>query len=363
VGKTAAQYGKKPLVVTSGSSSRTGVLKRVTDYLAAEGLEYGVFDKVQPNPLTTTAMEAAELVRTGGYDVIIGLGGGSAMDSAKAVAFAAVNPGDISEYIFGKPGIGALPIIAITTTAGTGSEGNCVAVLTNPANNDKKGLKSPHIFPEVAIVDPELMTTLPKRSVAGPGLDAIFHAIESYLSIRSNPLSEMLALEAIRLIGRNLHLVYADPHNLEAWEGVTLANTLAGMAIDSSGTTLPHAMEHPLSGLLDVAHGEGLAALYVAILEFTCPAAQEKFVTIAKAMGENIENLPLEAAAIKCIDAVKKLMNQVEMVPSLQCLGVTVEQLDWLTSNTFKTMSVPLNNNPRVPTAAEVKEIYRKCLG
>jgi len=362
VGNVTKQYGTKAFIVTSGSSGRSGLLQKVIDYIKSEGLECVVFDKITANPLTTMAHEGAALAKREKCDVVIGLGGGSAMDAAKAIAFMAVNEGDVSDYIYGKPGIGALPLILITTTAGTGSEGNNMGVLTNPENNDKKSLKSPFLYAKASIVDPELLLTLPKRSIAGPGLDALFHAIESYISKKSNPMTEMMSLQTIALITENLPKVYEDASNIEAWEKVALANTLGGMAIDAGGVTLPHALEHPVSGLFNVTHSEGLAALYIPIMKFTYLAAPQKFAMIAKTMGENIDGLSIEEAAAKSIECVSRLLARLNMTPTLGDFGITEEKLDWLTANALKTMNLPVENNPRVPTIAEIKEIYRQSL-
>ncbi|MDR3588645.1 MAG: iron-containing alcohol dehydrogenase [Negativicutes bacterium] len=362
VGKIARQHGGKALIVTSGSSARTGLLDRVVGYLKEEGLEVVVYGKIAANPLTTMALEAAALARSEKCDVVIGLGGGSSMDAAKATAFMAVNEGDINEYIFGKPGVGALPSIMITTTAGTGSEGNCAAVLTNPETHDKKAIRSPFNYPKASIIDPELLTTLSKGSIAGPGLDALFHAIESYISQKGNPMTDMFCLQAIALLAENLPAVYDDSSNLAAWEKVVFANTLAGMAIDATATTLAHGMEHPVSGLFDVAHGEGLAALFLPTMKFACRQVPQKFAMIAKAMGTDIKNMTIEAAAEKSIELVGALIARVNMVRKLRDFGVTQEHLDWLTANAFKTMKFVIDNNPRVPSPAEVKEIYRDSL-
>ncbi len=362
VGAVAKQYGSKVLIVTSGSSFRTGVLDKVSGFLKQEGLSYIIYDKVKANPLTTMAVEAAALARKDGCDVVVGLGGGSAMDAAKATAFMAVNEGDINEYIFGKPGVGALPVILITTTAGTGSEGNSAAVLTNPETKDKKAIRSPHIYPKASIIDPEVFTTLPRRSIAGPGLDALFHAIESYISQKSNPMTELFCLEAISLLAKNLPVVYDDSANVGAWENVVWANTLAGMAIDATATTLAHGMEHPVSAMFDVAHGEGLVALFVPTMEFALSQATAKFATIAKAMGADTDGLTQEAAARKSIECVKNLMSRLDMVVTLRSFGVNEGHIDWLTANALKTMKFVIDNNPRVPTVDEIKEIYRRSL-
>lgn len=312
--------------------------------------------------MTTTVAEGAEIAKAEGCNVIIGVGGGSAMDTAKGIAFSTINEGEISDYIFGKQGTGALPLILITTTAGTGSEGNCTAVFTNPDTNNKKGLVNPLIYPKVSIIDPELMTTLPKRIIAGPGADVLFHAVEAYISKKSNPISDTYALKAIELISRNLAIVYNDPSDLDAWDKVTLANTFAGMAIGCAGTTLPHAMEHPLSGLLNVVHSEGLAAMYIEIMQYTYLSSPEKFASIAAAMGADIYGLSTEDAAAKSIDCIRDLLESVNMNINLTELGVKEEHIDWLTNNTMTLMKVVLENNPIIPTAEEVKAVYKKCL-
>ncbi|MEN6564884.1 MAG: iron-containing alcohol dehydrogenase [Veillonellales bacterium] len=362
IGKLASEQGRKALIVTSGSSGRTGTLQRVINYLREEKMDSVVFDKVKANPLTTMAHEGAALARDEKCDVVVGLGGGSSMDAAKAVAFMAVNEGDVSDYIYGKPGNGALPLVLITTTAGTGSEGNCAGVLTNPETKDKKAIRSPYLYAKASIVDPELFVTLPQRSVSGPGLDALFHSIESYISKKSNPMTEMMALQAVSLLTANLPRVYKNVRDIEAWEKVAWANTLAGMAIDASGTTLPHALEHPISGLLNITHGEGLAAVFPTIMQFTYKAAPQKFAVLAQSMGANTVGMSLEEAAAKSVECIKSILQSVGMTPSLGELGVTEEHLDWLTGNALKTMKANIENNPKVPTKAEIRMIYHRSL-
>jgi len=309
LGKFTGRYGTKALVVTGRTSAKkTGLLERAVDYLRQENIDSVIFDKVEENPLTTTVEEGVKTLKSAGCDVVVGLGGGSAVDAAKGIAFSAVNPGDISEYIFGKQGKGALPLIAVTTTAGTGTEGNSLAVLTNPETKDKKSLKSPFIYPKVSIVDPELMKTLPKPLIAATGFDALCHAIEAYVSRRSNPLSDMMAIKAIEIISCNLPKVYQNSQDMNAWENMALASTLGGMVIDIAGVALAHGLEHSVSGLLNVRHGEGLAALLVTFMEYSYQDGVEKFSNIAKAMGEEVHGLSGMEAARKSIDAVKKLL-------------------------------------------------------
>ncbi len=362
IGQVTKQYGSKALIVTSGSSSRTGLLQKAIRSMEYDGLKYIIFDQVQSNPLTTMIHAGAEIARTEKCDVVVGIGGGSAMDAAKAIAFMARNSGDISEYINGKQGTGALPIILITTTAGTGSEGNMGAVVTDPANHDKRPLKSPFLYPKVSIIDPELFLTLSKRQIAGPGLDALYHSVESYIGNQCNPVTEMLALQAISLLSQNLPLVYENVTNIEAWEKVALANTLSGVVIGFSGTCLPHGLEHPISGFFNIAHGEGLAALYIPIMEFAHSSAPERFAMIAKALGMNTSGMSVEQAAASSIKCMKALMEKLEMTPTLRNFGVTEKDLDRLTANALKISKANIENTPRVPNGLEIREIYLKSL-
>lgn len=363
IGKIAKNYGNKVMIVTGRTSTKkTGLLDKVVNYLKEQGLEIVIFDKIEENPLTTIVEEGANIVNSEGCDLLIGLGGGSAIDAAKGIAFLAVNPGDISDYIFGKSGKGALPLIAITTTAGTGSEGDSLAVLTNPVTKDKKSLKSPYIYPKVSIVDPELMSTLPKHLIASTGFDALCHCIEAFVANRSNTITDVFALNGIKTISETLPKVYANQMDIEAWKGMALSNTFGGMVIDSAGVALAHGLEHSVSGLLNVRHGEGLAAILITFMEYSLEAAPNKFAQIAKAMGENLEGLSESEAASRSIDAVKKLMKTINLQFTLSQLGVKEEHVDWLAENSMKTMTYAISNNPRVPDMEEIKQLYLKCL-
>lgn len=363
IGKEVSRHGNKALIVTGRSSTKkTGLLDRVISYIESENVECFVFDKVEQNPLTTTVEEGVKYLKYNNCDIVVGLGGGSAMDAAKGIAFSAVNPGDVSQYIYGKPGNGALPVIAVTTTAGTGSEGDSFAVLTNPETKDKKSLRTPYIYPKASIVDPELMTTLPPHIIAFTGIDALCHAIEGYISKKSNPFSDMMALKAIELISSNLEKVYKDPRDIDSWCSVALGNTLGGMVIDMAGTALPHAMEHPISGLLNVVHGQGLAALTLPVMEFSYMSLPQKFVDIAKAMGEDVYGLSPEEDAARSMDAVKKLLEKVNLTPRLRDMGVLDEHIDWMANNSIKIMKAAIDNNPRVPNIEDIKEIYIKSM-
>lgn len=362
-GTITSQYGKKALLVASDSAKPTGQLQALMSVLTAAGVEYVCFDQFMQNPLSTLVDSGAEFAREQHCDVVVGIGGGSAMDMAKGIAFMACNGGSIWDYVFGqRPADSALPIILIPTTAGTGSEANKTAVFTNPDTNDKKGLVNPLIYPVAAIIDPLLMLTLPKRVIAGPGADVLFHALESYISKNSHPMSEIFSLHAIELVGKYLRKVYNDSSDIEAWEKVTFASSLAGMAIDCAGTTLPHALQHPMGGLLNVVHAEGIAAIYMAFMAFTWRSAPQKFAAIARALGVDTRSMSEEEAAKSSIDAVRELLTAINMLPSLSSLGVKEEHLDWMIGNATTTMRMVLGNNPRIPDADEIRAIYQQSL-
>ena len=362
LGDHAAALGKKALLVTTlGTMARFG--SRIGDILTAAGVEYQVFTDVQPNPLASGVRAGADLAAQTGCDLIVGLGGGSAMDTAKGIAFLTGKEGGVFDYITGKrTGTTALPIICITTTAGTGSEGNATAVFTNDETLDKKGLVNPLIYPKVSFIDSEFMATLPKDLIAGPGCDALFHAFESYLSKDRNPISEMYSLEAMRLSIENLPRVYHDPSDFEAWDKVILANTLAGIAIGCAGTTVPHALGQPVSGLLNVAHSDSLVCLYPAFMKFTAQAAPERFARLAQLLGCDITGLTAEEAADRSIGLMIDFLKGIDAFKKLSEFGVKEEHVDRLAEGATSIMKVVLHKNPRVPDLEQVKELYRQSL-
>ena len=356
LGEETAKYGQKALIVTGRTSTKkTGLLDKALKLLEKSGVEYVVFDKVDQNPLTTTAEEGAALAVHRGCDVVIGLGGGSIMDAAKGIAFIVKNEGDISDYIFGKKfGPEALPIVLVPTTAGTGSEGNNFAVLTNPENGDKKSLRTHAIYAKVSIIDPELMVTMPRPLIATVGFDALTHNMEAYVSKISQPITEMQAIYGMKLLAENLRKVYNNPQDLEAWEKVTLASTLGGMVIGMAGVTGAHGLEHPASGLKDIVHGKGLAALTPEIIERSIAYAPEKFARISKILGGKDEK--------DCAHVVREFLRDLDMNVTLGEMGITHEDVEWMADNCMKVSAVSVNNSPKAFTLEEIKEIYHACI-
>ena len=355
-GELAKQYGSKAMIVTGGSSAKkSGLYDRVKESLKKSGIESILFDEVTPNPLTTTAEKGAKIAKGNGCDIIVGIGGGSIMDCAKGIAFLAVNDGDINDYIYNRiQGEGALPMIAIPTTCGTGSEGNSFAVLTNPGNGDKKSLRRNEIIPSVSIIDSELMQTMPAKLLACVGFDALCHSMEAFLPRAGQPMTEYLAYEGMKIITADLSNVYGGDHDDEAWDRLAWASTIGGMVINTAGVTLPHAMEHPLSGLKNITHGRGLAALTPVITEASAGYAPEKYAVISKLLGGSDEK--------DCADAMRRFLDRIGLNVRLSEEGVTNNDIPWLTENCFKVSAVSVANHPAVFDADAIAKLYEKAL-
>lgn len=356
LGKETVKYGKKVMIVTGkGSTKRSGLLEKAVKLLEEEGAKVVVFDEAQPNPLASIAMKGATIARKEECQVIVGIGGGSIMDCSKAVAFCACNEGNVFDYIYGKKqGEKALPLILVPTTCGTGSEGNCFAVLTDDETKDKKSLRDPLVVAKMSIIDPELMMTMPKQVLASVGFDALCHCMEAYLSRSCNPVTEIMALEGIRLLGENLLKVCRDYENREAWCAVSFASTLGGMVIHQAGVTAPHGLEHPASGLRNITHGRGLAALTPVITRRSVEAAPEKYKKIARLLGGE--------QAQDCAPRLEALLDDLSLKTTLSDEGVRAEDVEWMTENAFKVSMASIQNHPRVFTREEIREIYQEAL-
>lgn len=355
-GEITAKYGKKALIVTGGSSAKkSGLYDKVNDSLNAAGIATYLYDKVKPNPLTTTAIEGAEKACKHDCDVVVAIGGGSIMDCAKAIAFLAVNKGDINDYIYNRlQSDKALPLVLIPTTCGTGSEGNGFAVLTNPDNGDKKSLRCNAIIAKASIVDPECMMTMPKSVLASVGFDALCHCMEAYTSKIAQPFTDALSLYAIRLIADNLVNVYNNPSDREGWEKITLASTIGGMVINTAGVTLSHGMEHPASGLRDIVHGRGLAALTPVIIEASYKGDEKKFADIAQCFGGS--------SASDCAGEIRKLLTALDLKCGLADLGIEEEDIPWMAANCMRVSAASIANNPVKFTEEEIAKLYRKAM-
>lgn len=356
VGELTKPYGKKALIVTGRSSAKkSGTYDKVKNSLEAAGLTTVLYDKVSQNPLTTTAEDGAAFAKGNHCDVVVAIGDGSIMDCAKAIAFLSKNKGDISDYIYNRlRSDEALPLVLIPTTCGTGSEGNGFAVLTNPENGDKKSLRCNAIVAKVSIVDPECMMTMAKKVLASVAFDALCHNIEAYTSRIAQPFTDALSLYAIDLIANNLVDVYNGTAGKDGWEKITLASTIGGMVINTAGVTLAHGMEHPASGLKNIVHGQGLAALTPVIIEASYKGNREKFSKIARIMGG--------MTAEDCATKIRTLLKKLDLNYTLSDLGIKEEDIPWMAENCMKVSAAGVVNNPVVFSKEEIAEIYRKAL-
>ena len=356
LGTETKKYGTKALLVTGqGSTKRTGLLERAMVLLREAGVNVIVFDKVTPNPIADTVYEGVAIARDFGAEVVIALGGGSIIDCSKAIAFAYFNEGDIFDYIYGvKQGNKALPLIAIPTTCGTGSEGNCFAVLTNTVTNDKKSLRNIVSVPQVSIIDPTLMTTMPNHVAAPVMFDALCHNMEAYLSQSTQPLVEMQALYGMKLIAKNIRKALKDHSDLDAWSEVTLASTLGGMCINMAGVAAPHGMEHPASGLKNIVHGRGLAALSPVIYRETVVYAPEKFGEISQILGGK--------GATDFVDQLNLLLEEIDLNTTLSKEGIEEADIDWMVDNCLKVSIPAMNAHPKAFSIEEIRDLYYKAL-
>ncbi|MBN1380566.1 MAG: iron-containing alcohol dehydrogenase [Deltaproteobacteria bacterium] len=352
---------KRPLIVIDRMFSKTGFKDKITDAMGKSGNKATIFDAVEAEPRIELADKGAAMAAKGKCDGVIGIGGGSAMDCAKAIAVLAANKGKAVDYLGlnNVPGPG-LPTIMIPTTAGTGSEVTFTAVFIRKDLKKKEGMNSPYLYPDLALLDPELTLTLPPQPTATTGLDALCHAIESYTSINSSPYSEMVSLEAIQLIAENLRTCVHDGSNLEARENMLLGSLFAGLGLANAGVTAVHSLSYPLGGMYGVPHGLANTVLLPAVMMYNLPGALEKFAVVAEAMGEVVDDLPLRESAYLAVKAVESLIEDCGVYESLKDFGVKEKDFPAL-ADVALTVSRPLQNNPRSLTKEDAIEIYKQA--
>ena len=363
-----APYGKKALIVTGRSSAKkSGLYDRVVAKLDAAHIGHVLFDQVDANPLTTTALDGAALAKSENCDMVIAIGGGSIMDCAKGIAFMAVNEGDINDYIFNrKVSDNALPLIVIPTTCGTGSEGNGFGVLTNPETGDKKSLRCNAIVPKVSIVDPAVMGTMLPHVLASVGFDALCHNIEAYTSKTAQPFTDALAHYAVTLLAQYLVPLYKhvkataegksavlnEIQLTKAWESVTLASTIGGMVINTAGVTLAHGMEHPASGLKDITHGVGLAIIEPVAVEYTWSANPDKFSALARIFNHGDGS--------ELGEALRLVVHDLDLTTNLTELGFTKKDIPWLVDNVYVVATGNIANTVAEISRDDIEVLYKK---
>ena len=353
--------GRRPLIVLDRNLAAAGFREKVSGVLGQDGLKIRFFDKADPEPKLDLADEGARIALKAKCDLVVGIGGGSAMDLAKAVAAVAGNQGRAADYLGLNrvPGPG-LPTIMIPTTAGTGSEVTFTAVFVRPDLKKKEGMNSPYLYPDIALLDPELTLTLPPEPTATTGLDALCHAVESYTSVNASPMTEMLSLEAIRLIAENLRTCVHNGRDLENRERMLLGSLYAGLGLANAGVTAVHSLSYPLGGQYGVPHGLANTILLPHVMSFNLSGNPEKFAVIAEEMGEVIDNLPLREAAWLSVEAVKTLIEDCGIYTTLEVLDIPRDAFPAL-AKVALTVARPLENNPRKLTLDDAVEIYEEA--
>jgi alcohol dehydrogenase len=349
---------KNPLVVIDKNLAQAGFQERVANLLIPEGMKYTIFNHIEPEPRIELADEGAAVAIKNKCDIVIGIGGGSAMDVAKAIAVLVTNKGSAVDYLglnkISRPG---LPKIMIPTTAGTGSEVTFTAVFVRKNLKKKEGMNSPYLYPELALLDPELTLSLPAAPTAQTGIDALCHAVESYTSVNASPMSELFSLEAIALIAENLRTCVHDGKNMKARENMLLGSLYAGLGLANAGVTAVHSLSYPLGGRYGIAHGLANTVMLPAVMAFNLPAALDKFADIAQAMGECTDGLPAREAAYLALEAVEALIEDCGIQTSLEELGIKEKDFPAL-ADVALTVARPLENNPRKVTKEDAIEIY-----
>ncbi|MFM1653779.1 iron-containing alcohol dehydrogenase [Brevibacillus sp. B_LB10_24] len=353
---------KKPIIVTDQGLVNSGIVGPILNNLTEHGIRPVIFAEVEPNPVAATVQKGSELFSHEQCDLIIAIGGGSAMDVAKALAVAVTHPGDILDYRRGGKDIqGPVPsIFAIPTTAGTGSEVTTVAVITDPVQKRKFVVSSPLLAPKIAFVDPVMTYSLPPHHVAATGMDALVHAIEAYTSNRAHPIGDSLALEAMRMLREYLPVSYADPTNHEAKAQVMLASTMAGFAFMHSGLSLVHSMSHPMSAWFHVPHGLANAILLPYVIEFNLIAQVEKYRRIHSIFNESSYRFTKYEAAKKLIEELRSFSQSLDIPNDFGYLQHDIDDqvLSGLAEDAMDDRTV--RNNPRKPTKEDILALYKK---
>ncbi len=355
IGVHVKAHGRKALIVTTGNFfEKNGLVGRIQGYLSAEGIQSEYFYDVSPNPHLHEALAGAEFAKKTGCDLVIGLGGGSAIDGAKCIAVAVAQGGeDIWDYWMGKKTIyAALPIIAVTTTSGTGSHISPYSVITNTETGEKPGAGSPLLHAKVAIVDPELMISLPKKMTASTGYDVLAHAIEAYTSKSATPFSDLYCEKSIKLVGKYLRRVVNDGSDVEARVMMALADTFSGYGISIAVITMCHAMAHAVGGVCNTVHGESLAAMTPAAMRHSMNKSPEKYKNIG-AWLEGYDVVPADWTTENTVQAVEAVIRDIGMYAPLSTQGVKREDFDKIIEGTIGYMAGGCEIDPAAPISAD----------
>ncbi len=358
--KTVQDFqGSNVFLVVDPGLVKAGIVSQITAPLDAAAIPYIIYDNVDPEPGLKLADKGYKLAKAKGCDCVIGAGGGSAMDVAKAIAILLTNGGKAADYLgLDKIAKAGVPKIMVPTSAGTGAEVTFTAVFINEKTGSKGGMNGAPLYPEAAILDPALTLSLPPMVTAFTGIDALTHALEAYTSTQAHLISEMYSLEAIDLISRNLPIAYANGANLKARSAMLMGSLLGGKALATAGVGLVHAMAYPMGGMFGIAHGLANAVLLPYVVEYNLIGNLEKFAILAGVLGKNTDEMTTREAAERCVEALFELNADVGIPATLEDLDIPVEQLPEM-ARIALTVTRPVENNPRRPSLDDVINIYQ----
>lgn len=353
--------GTKALIVTDPGVEKAGVARIVSEVLEKAGIPYEIFNEVEPDPDIEGVMNGKELALEMNCDIILGLGGGSSLDTAKAIGLMLGNEGHIRDYVgINKVSNKGKPVIAIPTTAGTGSELTIWSVLSDKREKVKLSVGSSFNCPELALCDPELTLSLPAKVTASTGMDALTHALESYVNKATQPISEGMSLQAMKLINENLRTAVAQGDNKEARYNMLIASLIAAMAFNSTRLGLSHALAMPLGAYFHIPHGTVNAILLPEVMEFNLMGNVRKFREIARLFDMPIEGLSPRDAAYQSVVAVRQLKQDIGIYETLSDFGVTEQNLDLIVEEAMESGNVPVN--PRLTSTEDLKNICRAAM-
>lgn len=351
------------MLVTDPGIAEAGIADRAAEVLAAAGIGYRIFTGVEQEPSAGSLAAALDFFRQEEFGLVLGVGGGSALDVAKGVSVLARNEGSILDYAgveqVPRPGV---PMILVPTTAGTGAEVTPNAVFTDPASRLKKGVVSRFLIPDAAFVDAELTHSVPPGVTAATGMDALTHAIESYTSPRATPLTEMYSLEAVRLIGVHLRRAVACGTDVSAREGMARGSLLAGIALANAGVAGVHALAYPLGGGYGIPHGIANSLLLPYVMEFNVVGDLERFARLSEALGAPAGPSTLREKAFQAVRLVRELSRDTGIPQTLREVGIPEEAIGEMAEKAAATERL-LRNNPRRMTRQDVEAVYRSALG
>ncbi len=364
IGQICKELGASKIFLVTGKTAtkKSPYIPQLVAALEAVGLQVLLYSEIEADPSIETVDHGAQILKEFGADAVIAFGGGSPMDAAKSMAMLSANDGSIADYIRGRKTIvnRSLPLICIPTTAGTGSEVTSAAVTSDKKTREKIGLSHDYMMPVLAIIDPELHISMPQAVTAATGIDALTHAIEAYISLKSTPISDALALHSIKLIGENLRRSYANGNDLETRSNMAIASLIAGGAFANAGLGAVHGIAHPVGAQFGVAHGVANGILLPHVLEYCLMADYTKFKNIAIAIGEDVAGMVEKDAAKQAITAIRNLNEDIGIPETLHEVGVPGSAIDDIVKDAASYRLLP--NSPRQLTAKDLRIILERAL-